>query len=67
MMTTATELLQEAGSTLTRVEALIGRAAEELGEPFTDPLNMLAADAARLRRQLRNATTTATTTAGGSA
>lgn len=64
-MSTPRELLEEAGATLTRAEALIARAGEELGEPFESPLKYLAADAARLRRKLRNATTTTTASGAG--
>lgn len=59
-MTAPTELLQEAGSTLARVEGLIQRAGQELGEPFCGPLEFHAAEVRRIRRQLRNAVTTIT-------
>lgn len=59
------EILQEAGAHLTRAESLVSRAGAELGAPFTEGFERLAADIERTRRRLRNATTTATTTMGG--
>jgi hypothetical protein len=60
MTTPPRELLTEAGATLARAEALIAMAAVELGPPFTDPLETLAADVERTRRKLRTSTITAT-------
>lgn len=59
-MATARELLTEAGANLTRAQALLQRAAAELGPPTEHPINLLAGDLERLRRRIRNATTTAT-------
>lgn len=66
-MTTPSELLREAGQTLTRAEALIQRAGQELGQPFDQPLEVHASEVRRIRRQLRTAFTALTAlTAGGS-
>lgn len=62
-MATASELLQAAGATLTRAQALLERAAADLGPPTEEPIRILAEDLERLRRRIRNATRTAT--AGG--
>ncbi|MGK7312557.1 MAG: hypothetical protein ACN0LA_10010 [Candidatus Longimicrobiales bacterium M2_2A_002] len=62
-MTAPTQLLEEAGQTLARAEALIQRAGEQLGSPFDEPLELHAAEVQRIRKQLRNAFTTLT--AGG--
>lgn len=62
-MATASELLSEAGSSLSRAEALIARAASTVGPPCEEPLVRIAVDVERIRKRLRNAATTAT--AGG--
>lgn len=62
-MSSPATLLSEAGSALTRAQALLERAAADLGGPFEDPLRMLAADAETLRRKVRNAARTTGTRA----
>lgn len=59
-MSSPKEYLTEAGQHLARAEALIGPAGVELGEPFHEPLRLLAMDVEAIRRRLRNATTTST-------
>lgn len=59
-MTTPRALLDDAGGALARAEALLERAAAELGPPFSEPLRLMAADAERLRRRIRTATIAAT-------
>lgn len=54
------ELLTEAGANLTRAQALLQRAALELGPPTEEAIGLLAGDLERLRRRIRNASTTAT-------
>lgn len=62
-MTAPRELLHEASQGLTRSQALLERAAAELGPPTREPLELLAQDLEQLRRRIRNASTVAT--AGG--
>lgn len=59
-MTAPKQLLEEAGQGLTRVEALVQRAGQELGPPFDEPLELHAAEVRRIRRQLRTAFTALT-------
>lgn len=55
------EFLAEAGQHLTRAQGLLERAADELGAPTDEPFRMFGQDLQRLRRRIRNASTTATT------
>lgn len=59
-MTSPAQLLADAGQHLTAAEALITRAAAELGPPFAGALERIAVDLVDTRRRLRNAATTAT-------
>ena len=59
-MSTSRQLLEEAGQTLSRAGAVIARAAEDLGPPFSEALEFHAAAVQRVRRRLRTALTTIT-------
>lgn len=65
MTTPRRQLLEEALGTLTRGQALLERAAEDLDPVFGEALRMAAEDVQRIRRRVRRQVTTLTAGGGG--